>query len=170
MKNAIKNEIPVEITISDGERVYVGICLKETPELLVLVNLDVDMKGYTGVSIILSEDIESFRYIDDVEEIVSLNLDQVGAYRNRLPLNKIEDMKSAIKNLSDEPLMALYTVDDSDSYFVGKVEKTNKSIFEFKTVDPDGNWSEVLEIAYDGVTYIGFDTDYERGLLKKVKE
>lgn len=114
-----------------------------------------------------SQEIEKYRYWDN-EELSEIKTDNHKGFLNKLPLDKMNSFHDCLVTLSDKELIAIFTSDDNDTYYVGKIENLSDSKVILKLLSESSEWLDEKEIEIDNITYIGFDTSYEKGLIKNV--
>lgn len=169
MKNAIQNKTPIIIELLPNRDVsYIGICLKESYEVFILIGLNEDCQEYDGIIILRSQEIEEYRYLDN-EELSKIKNNIHHKFVDMLPLDKMNTFHECLDILKEKELIAIYTADDDESYYVGKIKLLSDDYVIIDLIDEDAKWLESQRIAVKDITYIGFDSSYEKQLIDKIK-
>ena len=167
MEEIIKQKLIIDIdTAPNWDKVYSGICLALNQEIILLLNYNDDSFEFDGFSILKVKDFEKYR-IWEKEEYKELKNDNSKEEIINLNLEKFIDLKTSLTNLKSE-LIAIYTYDDENSYFVGKIENLDDKIVELKLISQDSEWLDNRKIDLKNISYIGFRTSYEKELIKNV--
>jgi len=58
--------------------------------------------------------------------------------------------------------VSIFTYDDEDTFFVGKVLLCTNDTIELHLVDENSKRTDIEVIKFSDISYIGFDTKYER--------
>jgi hypothetical protein len=168
MKKAIKKKIPIHVDLMPNRNeIYSGIFLKDNNQVFIFICFNEEIKEYDGFAIIKSQEIEKYRYWDK-EELNEIENDNHSYFLNKLPLDKMNSFHECLDILREKELIAIFTTDDNDSYYVGKIEKLTDSIIRLKLISESSEWLDSLDIKIDDISYIGFDTSYEKDLIKNV--
>ncbi len=170
MDNAVENKIPVHVDLPPNrDVVYSGICLKNHHEVFIFICFNDDSKEYDGYAILRNQEIEQYRYWDreELDEIVN---DNHGEFEDLLPLSEMNSFHDCLNVLTSKELVAIFTKDNDDSYYVGKIEKLTKANVTLHLVSESGDWIDNKRIKIDDITYIGFDTKYEKKLMQNLRE
>jgi len=167
LEEIIKQKLIIDIdTAPNWDKVYSGICLALNQEIILLLNYNDDSFEFDGFSILKVKDFEKYR-IWEKEEYKELKNDNSKEEIINLNLEKFIDLKTSLTNLKSE-LIAIYTYDDENSYFVGKIENLDDKIVELKLISQDSEWLDNRKIDLKNISYIGFRTSYEKELIKNV--
>ena len=68
MKKAIQNKTPIIVELlPNRDVVYIGICIKDSYEVCILIGLNEDSQEYDGLIILRSQEIEEYRHLDNDE-------------------------------------------------------------------------------------------------------
>jgi len=65
-------------------------------------------------------------------------------------------------------MIALFTKEEQDHFFVGKIKELNTKEVTLTLIDTGGNWVSDQIILINDIAYIGFETTYEKELIKKI--
>jgi hypothetical protein len=166
MEKAIKNRIPIHVDLlPNRDEVYSGICLKDNKEVFIFICFNEETKEYDGYAIIRSHEIERYRYWSKKElaGIVNVNYKD---FVDKLPLDKMDSFYECLDSLREKELIAVFTADDNDSYYVGKIENLTATVLTLKLMSESSEWLDSKDIKIKDITYIGFDTSYETKLIK----
>ena len=167
MKDIIKQKLIIDIdTAPNWDKVYSGICLVATSEIIILLNFNDETAEFDGFSILKNKDFEKYR-VWEKEDYAELKNDNSTEQLKNIEIGNFSDLKSSLKNLMSE-LIAVYTYDDEDSYFVGKIVSINDSSIELKLIDKKSKWTDNELIEFEDISYVGFRTSYESELIKNV--
>lgn len=168
MENAIKNRIPIHVDLEPNrDEVYTGICIKENHEVFIFICFNEETKEYDGFAILRSQEIEKYRYWNN-EELSEIKTDNHKDFLNKLPLDKMNSFHDCLVALRERELIAIFTSDDNDSYYVGEIKNLSDSKVTLRLLSESSEWLDEKEIVIDDITYIGFDTSYENELIKNV--
>ena len=168
MKNAIKNRIPIDVDIAPlRDEIYSGICLKANGKIMILVNFDYEQSEFTGITILLDNDVSQYRYWDD-EELSEIKNNRVKHYEELLPIDNLDTLKDCFIYLKNKELVSFFTKDDANSYYVGQIISVNQKQIEVKLINQDSEWIGCEKFDIDEINYIGFDTKYEYDLAKQI--
>ncbi|WP_271785392.1 hypothetical protein [Aquimarina algiphila] len=167
MENEIKNKIPIHVDLTPNrDELYSGICLKSNDEIFIFICFNEETKEFDGFAIIRNYEIEKYREWDD-EELSEIKNKNSSDFMDKLPLDKMDNMFECLSELKNEKLIAIFNNSDDDSYFVGQIKNLSEIEVELKLLNEDAEWIGDEKIKIDEITYIGFDTSYEKELLKK---
>ncbi|MFC0878963.1 hypothetical protein ACE01N_20380 [Saccharicrinis sp. FJH2] len=166
MENAIKNRIPIHVDLQPNrDEVYSGICLKDNQDVFIFICFNEEIKEYDGYAILRSNEIERYRYWDkeELDEIVN---DNHADFIDKLLLDKMDSFYECLDSLREKELIAIFTADDNDSYYVGKIENLTETDLTLKLISESSEWLDSKDLKIKDITYIGFDTSYETELIK----
>ena len=167
MKDIIKQKLVIDIdTAPNWDKVYSGICLIANSEIVLLLNFNDETSEFDGFSILKNKDFEKYR-VWEKEDYAELKNDNSAELIKAINIESFSDLKSSLKNLMSE-LVAIYTYDDEESYFVGKILSINENSIELKLITKDSKWTDKEKIKLEKISYIGFRTSYETELIKNV--
>jgi len=168
MKNTIKNKTPIVVELRPNRDVtYSGICLKESHEVFILIGLNEDTLEYDGIIIIRSHEIEEYRYLES-DESSNITIKDYEEIINSLTLNRMNTFYECLDFLKKKDLIAIYTEDDDESYYIGKIINLSNKSVTIELISKDGKWLKPEEITIKDITYLGFDSSYEKELMKKI--
>ena len=166
MDNAIKNKIPIHVDLQPNrDEVYSGICLKDNKEVFIFICFNEDTKEFDGYAILRSNEIEHYRYWDN-EELDEIKNDNQSDFIDKLPIDNMNSFFECLDSLREKELIAIFTADDNDSYYVGKIENLTETDLTLKLISESSEWLDSKDIKIKDITYIGFDTSYETELIK----
>lgn len=170
MKSYIRYKTPIDIEYhhADGcEKIYSGICLKANKEVFILVNFDETLGEFNGISIFRDEFVKKYREwdTDDLAEILNPNFED---FSGNLNLDAFNSFISCLEELRKKELIAFFTSESSTSYYVGKIESISSDQISVSLISEDAEWLEIQKFSIDALDYIGFDTHYEKNLVKAV--
>ena len=169
MENIIKQKLVIDIdTAPNWDNVYSGICLVANPEVVVLLNFNDDSGEFDGFSMLKGKDSEKYRIWDE-EDYQDLKNNNSEVLLKGFNAGHFRDFKTALSNLKSE-LIAIYTYDDEESYYVGKIVSLDADTLEIHLLNENSEWMETEKINYDEISYIGFKASYEQELLKKASK
>lgn len=167
MEEIAKQRLIIDIDLSPNvDDVYTGKCLVANSEIVMLLNFDEENGEFGGFTIVKNSDVEKYK-IWEGDDYAELKNDNSESLMAKIALNKFIDLESSLKNLTSE-FVAIFTYDDEDNFFVGKVLSVNKDSVELHLVDEDSKWNEIEKIKLRDISYLGFDTEYEREIQKNV--
>ncbi|WP_124981283.1 hypothetical protein [Nonlabens xiamenensis] len=167
MKETIKSRIPIHVDLAPNiDEVYSGICLKSNENIFLFVCFNEETKEFDGYAIIRNFVIEKYREWDE-EELNEIKNNNISEFIGKLPLEKMNNMFECLTVLKNEELIAIFTENDNDSYFVGQIKSLTKNEAELKLMSEDAEWIGNEKIKIAEITYIGFRTSIEKELLNK---
>jgi hypothetical protein len=167
LEEIIKQKLIIDIdTAPNWDKVYSGICLALNQEIILLLNYNDDTFEFDGFSILKVKDFEKYR-VWEKEDYKELKNDNSKEQIKDLNLEMFTDLKTSLTNLKPE-LIAIYTYDDENSYFVGKIENFEGEMIDLKLISENSEWLDNRKIDLNEISYIGFRTSYEKELIKNV--
>lgn len=168
MQEAVKNKIPIKIDLRPNrDEVHSGICLKITEDIVIMVCYNNELKEYDGYAILRSFEIERFRPFEKWE-IAEIKNDNFVEFDNVLPIDKMNNLYNSLLALKSNKLLSVYTEMDDDSYFVGRIVDLNAKSVELQLISDEIEWIDNEIIDLDKITYVGFESQYERGFIKEL--
>ena len=166
MKKEIKNRTPIYIDLAPNrDKLYGGIGLKSNDQIFIFICYNDESNEFDGYAIIRNYEIDRYREWDD-EEMSEIKNENSSDFIGKLPLDKMNNMFECLSELKKDKLIAIYTESDNDSYFVGRIKNLSKTELELKLLNEDAEWIEDEKLDISEITYIGFDTSYEKELMK----
>lgn len=167
MEALAEQKIIIDIDLAPNvDEVYTGKCLVANSEIVMLLNFDEDNGEFDGFTIVKNSDVEKYRRWEE-EDYAELKNDNSESLIANIELNNFKDLESSLKSLTSE-FIAIFTYDDEDDFFVGKVVSTNNDSVELYLVDEDSKWTDIEVIKFSDIRYLGFNTEYEREIKKNV--
>ena len=140
LKDIIKQKLVIDIdTAPNWDKVYSGKCLVANSEIILLLNFNDETGEFDGFSILKNKDFEKYR-VWEKEDYAELKNDNSVEQIKGINIDNFCDLKSSLNYLKSE-LIAIYTYDDEDSYFVGKILSINDSSIELKLINKDSKWT-----------------------------
>ena len=168
MKTAIENRITLDVDLlPNRDVIYSGICLKNNYEVYIYVCFNSETKEFDGYAIVRSQEIEHYRYWDK-EELSSIKNDNRSDFFDKLPLEKMNTFYECLYCLRDKELVAIFTNEDDDSYYVGKIEKLTDKTVTLLLISESSEWINTKVLKIKDINYIGFDSNYEKNLMKNL--
>ena len=166
MEKIAEQKLIIDIDLSPNvDNVYTGKCLVANSEIVMLLNFNEEKGEFDGFTIVKNNDVEEYR-IWEVEDYEELKNDNSESFIANIDLKKFIDLESSLRKLISE-FVAIFTYDDEDSFFVGKLLSINNDSVELHLVDEDSKWKEIEKIKLRDISYLGFATEYEREIQKK---
>ncbi|MBU0941736.1 MAG: hypothetical protein KKD36_09930 [Bacteroidetes bacterium] len=165
LEDIIKQKKIIDIDLApNSDNVFTGMCLVANSKILMLLNLDDENGEFDGFIIVQNEDVEKYREWekDDYSELKNDNSESL---ISNIELKNFADLESSLKNLTSE-LVSLFTYEDENSFFVGKILSVNNDSVELHLVDEDSNWKDIKTIKLSEISFLGFETEYERKINK----
>jgi hypothetical protein len=167
LEELAEQRIIIDIDLAPNvDDVYTGKCLVANSEIVMLLNFDEDNGEFDGFTIVKNKDVEKYRKWEE-EDYAELKNDNSESFIANIELNNFKDLESSLKKLTSE-FIAIFTYDEEDDFFVGKVLSTNSDSVELYLVDEDSKWTDIEVIKFSDISYLGFDTEYERKIRKNV--
>lgn len=167
LKEIIKSNQIIDIdTAPNTDNVYTGMCLIANSEIVMLLNFDEENGEFDGFTIVQNKDVEKYRIWEE-DEYSELKNDNSESLIANIDLSHFIDLQTSLKNLTSE-FVAIFTYDDEDSYFVGKILSVENNSVSLYLVDEESKWSDIEIIKLNDISYLGFDTSYEREIKKNL--
>lgn len=167
LDDIIKEKKIIDIDLAPNtDDVYSGRCLVANSEIMMLLNFDEDNGEFDGYTIVKNNDVEQYRIWEE-NEYSELKNDNSEIFTATIDLSNFIDLEHSLKSLVSQ-FVAIFTYDDEDGYFVGKVLSVENNSVELHLVDEDFKWDEIEIIKLDDISYLGFDTEYEREIKKSL--
>ena len=167
LDDIIKEKKIIDIDLAPNtDHVYSGRCLVANSEIMMLLNFDEDNGEFDGYTIVKNNDVEQYRIWEE-NEYSELKNDNSEIFTAAIDLSNFIDLEHSLKSLVSQ-FVAIFTYDDEDGYFVGKVLSVENNSVELHLVDEDFKWDEIEIIKLDDISYLGFDTEYEREIKKSL--
>jgi len=140
--------------------IYSGKCLVANSDIVMLLNFDEEAGEFDGFTIVKNNDVEKYRNWEE-EDYAELKNDNSESLIATIELNKFKDLESSMRNLISK-FVSIFTYDDEDTFFVGKVLLCTNDTIELHLVDENSKRTDIEVIKFSDISYIGFDTKYER--------
>jgi len=140
------------------------MCIVHNVEILVLLNFNKEISVYDGFTIFRNDDVEFYREWD-TEDLAEIQLDNSKILLNEIDLTGFTSFESSLHQL-DSKLIAVFTDDDFDSYYVGKIESINDNILSLQLISEKAEWLDLIELDIETIWYVGLDSVYEKQLMK----
>lgn len=167
MEEIAEEKLIIDIDLAPKvDNVYTGKCLVANSEIVLLLNFNEENGAFDGFTIVKSSDVEKYRIWEE-NDYLELRKDNSESLIANIAVNKFVDLESSLKALISE-FVAIFTYEDENEFFVGKVLSVNNDLVELHLIDENSEWSEVQKIQLSDISYLGFDTEYERGIKKNM--
>jgi len=167
MEQIAEQRLIIDIELAPNvDGVYTGKCLVANSEIVMLLNFDEENGKFDGYTIVKNSDVEKYRTWEQ-KDYAELKNDNSEILLANINLNDFTDLEKSLKSLVSE-IVSIFTYDDEDSFLVGKILWATNDSVELHLIDEDSNWSDNEIIKLSDISYLGFDTDYEREIKKNV--
>lgn len=167
LKELIERRRIIDIdTAPNIDNVYTGICLLANGEVVLLLNFNEEYGDFDGFTIIKNQDFELYREWED-SEYTEVRNDNSKDLIAGIDSNDFQDMKAAFKTLTGK-LVSVFTYEDEDSYWVGKVLVVNDNSVELQLISENAEWTDQQVFLFSDISYLGFDTRYEKNLVTAI--
>ena len=168
MEELAEKRLIIDIDLAPNvDDVYTGKCLVANSKIVMLLNFDEANGEFDGFTIVKNSDVEKYRNWEE-DEYADLKNDNSESLIATIELNKFSDLESSFKSLVNK-LVSLFTYDDDDVFVVGKVLSVDYYSVELYLVDKYFKGLGIKVIKLIDISHIGFDTQYERKIRKKLK-
>lgn len=168
LEDTIKTKQLIDIDLAPNQdEVYSGRCLVANSEIVMLLNFDEDNGEFDGFTILRNKDVEKYRIWDE-DEYSDLKQDNSSDFLSAIDTNDFQDLASSLKHLTSE-FVAIFIYGEEDDFVVGKVLSVEQDSVELHLVDTDANWSDIEVINLNDISYLGFNTEYEREIKEKLE-
>ena len=132
----------------------------------MLLSFDEENGKFDGYTIVKNIDVEKYRTWEE-EDYAELKNDNSESLLANINLKNFKDLEKSLKSLVSE-IVSIFTYDNEDSFFVGKILWVTNDSVELHLIDEDSNWSENEIIKLNDISYLGFNTEYEREIKKNM--
>jgi hypothetical protein len=167
MEEIAEQKLIIDIELAPNvDDVYTGKCLVANSEIVMLLNFDEENGKFDGYTIVKNSDVEKYRTWEE-KDYAELKNDNSEILLANINLNDFTDVEKSLKSLVSE-IVSIFTYDDEDSFLVGKILWATNDSVELHLIDEDSNWTDNEIIKLSDISYLGFDTDYEREIKKNV--
>lgn len=168
MENAILKHTPIYVDMLPvRDEFFTGICLKANENIFLIVTFDDSMGCYDGMTVLKNQEIGNFRPLDE-EELAAIEVNNWATVSTGVPLATLNSFGDFFKWLKKSgKLISIFTNQNGDSYYVGKVLDVMNDAVEVKLIDENGKWFKQDVIGFKYIDSISFDTFYERELTEK---
>jgi hypothetical protein len=167
MEEIAEQKLIIDIELAPNvDDVYTGKCLVANSEIVMLLNFDEENGKFDGYTIVKNSDVEKYRTWKE-KDYAELKNDNSEILLANINLNDFTDVEKSLKSLVSE-IVSIFTYDDEDSFLVGKILWATNDSVELHLIDEDSNWTDNEIIKLSDISYLGFDTDYEREIKKNV--
>lgn len=165
MEELAEQQLIIDIDLAPNvDDVYTGKCLVANSGIVMLLNFDEENGEFDGFTIVKNSDVEKYRTWEE-EDYAELKNDNSEKLIANIDLNNFIDLESSLKSLVSE-IVAIFAYDDEDSFFVGKILWATDEAVELHLIDEDSKWSDTEIVKLSDISYLGFDTEYEREIKK----
>ncbi|KFF06572.1 hypothetical protein [Flavobacterium reichenbachii] len=165
MEEIAEQRLIIDIDLRPNvDDVYTGKCLVANSEIVMLLNFDEENGNFDGYTIVKNSDVEKYRTWEE-KDFGELKNDNSESLVANINLNDFTDLEKSLKSLVSE-IVSIFAYDDEDSFLVGKILWATNDSVELHLIDEDSNWSENEIIKLSDISYLGFDTEYEREIKK----
>lgn len=165
MEEIAEQRLIIDIDLApNADAVYTGKCIVANSEIVMLLNFDEENEKFDGYTIVKNSDVEKYRTWQE-EDYTELKNDNSESLLANINLKDFKDLEKSLKSLVSE-IVSIFTYDNEDSFFVGKILWVTNDSVELHLIDEDSNWSENEIIKLNDISYLGFETEYERKIKK----
>lgn len=147
--------------------IFSGYCIKQNAQIVVLNNFDTSSKRFDGFTVFRAKDISRYRYWTE-EDIKKIKKDDRTEQSAQLDFEKMDSVYSCLQSLGSDKLVAVFTDNETDDYWVAKVAALTPEIATLELIDENGESLGEEKIALAQIDSLGFLTKYEKQLQKKV--
>lgn len=167
LEEIIKQKKIIDIdTAPSSDNVYTGMCLVANSKIVMILNFDEENEEFDGFTIVNNKDFKKYRAWEKAE-YSELKNDNSESLKAKIDLKKFIDLETSFTYLNSK-LVTIFLYDDIDTFFVGKVLAVNNNSVELHLITPDAKWSDRTTFKLSEISYLGFDTSYERDLSKSL--
>lgn len=165
MEEIAEQRLIIDIDLAPNvDAVYTGKCIVANSEIVMLLNFDEENEKFNGYTIVKNSDVEKYRTWQE-EDYTELKNDNSENLLANINLKDFKDLEKSLKSLVSE-IVSIFTYNNEDSFFVGKILWVTNDSVELHLIDEDSNWSENEIIKLNDISYLGFETEYERKIKK----
>jgi hypothetical protein len=165
LEDIIKQKVVIDIdTAPNWDNVSSGICVVANQDIIILLNFNEESGEFDGFSIFKNTDFEKYR-IWNKEDYVEIKNNNSYEILEKTKFDDFLDLETSLKKLKPE-LISIYTYDDENSFYVGRILSVNKDSVEIRLVDKESKWTDIEIIELNEISCIGFSSSYEMKLAK----
>jgi hypothetical protein len=167
LEELAEQKLLIDIDLAPNvDDVYSGKCLVANSEIVMLLNFDEENGEFDGFTIVKNCDVEKYRTWEE-DDYAELKNDNSESLIANIDLDNFTDLETSLKSLVSE-IVSIFAYDDEDCFFVGKVMYVTNESVELRLIDENSKWSDTEIVKLSDISYLGFDTEYEREIKKNV--
>ena len=167
MEEIAEQRLIIDIDLAPNvDAVYTGKCIVANSEIVMLLNFNEENEKFDGYIIVKNSDVEKYRTWQE-EDYTELKNDNSESLLANINLKDFTDLEKSLKSLVSE-IVSIFTYDNEDSFFVGKILWVTNDSVGLHLIDEDSNSSENEIIKLNDISYLGFNTEYEREIKKNM--
>lgn len=158
----------VDIDFSPNrDLLYSGYCIKQTRQVLILVNYETRTKYFDGFTVFRPKEITKYRFWVKTE-IQKIKKDNRKELVSMLNVDKMNTFYSCLKSLDKDSLISFFTDNITNEYFVAKITKLTRASATLKLIDQNSKWTSTKTLKLADINYFSFLTKYEQKLISNI--
>ncbi len=153
--------------LPNRDLLYCGYCIKQSRQVLILVNYDTRTKRFDGFTVFRPKEITKYRFWTKAE-IEKIKKDNRKELVSLLSVDKMNTFYSSLKSLDKDTLVSFFTDNITKEYSVAKITKLTRESVTLKLIDQNSKWTTTKTLRLADINYFSFMTKYEQKLKSNV--
>ena len=153
--------------LPNRDLLYSGYCIKQSRQVLILVNYDTRTKRFDGFTVFRPKEITKYRFWTKAE-IEKIKKDNRKELVSLLSVDKMNTFYSCLKSLDKDTLVSFFTDNITKEYSVAKITKLTRESVTLKLIDQNSKWTTTKTLRLADINYFSFMTKYEQKLKSNV--
>jgi hypothetical protein len=153
--------------LPNRDLLYSGYCIKQSRQVLILVNYDTRTKRFDGFTVFRPKEITKYRFWTKAE-IEKIKKDNRKELVSLLSVDKMNTFYSCLKSLDKDTLVSFFTDNITKEYSVAKITKLTRESVTLKLIDQNSKWTTAKTLRLADINYFSFMTKYEQKLKSNV--
>ncbi len=153
--------------LPNRDLLYSGYCIKQSRQVLILVNYDTRTKRFDGFTVFRPKEITKYRFWTKAE-IEKIKKDNRKELVSLLGVDKMNTFYSCLKSLDKDTLVSFFTDNIIKEYSVAKITKLTRESVTLKLIDQNSKWTTTKTLRLADINYFSFMTKYEQKLKSNV--
>ena len=153
--------------LPNRDLLYCGYCIKQSGQVLILVNYDTRTKRFDGFTVFRPKEITKYRFWTKAE-IEKIKKDNRKELVSLLSVDNMNTFYSSLKSLDKDTLVSFFTDNITKEYSVAKITKLTRESVTLKLIDQNSKWTTTKTLRLADINYFSFMTKYEQKLKSNV--
>ena len=153
--------------LPNRDLLYTGYCIKQSRQILILVNYDNRTKRFDGFTVFRPKEITKYRFWTKAE-IQKIKKDNRKELVTLLSIDKMNTFYSCLKSLAKDSLVSFFKDNITKEYSVAKIKKLTRESVTVVLIDQNSKWTSTKTLRLVDINYFSFMTKYEQKLKSNV--